>query len=103
MASKLRLSPLDISTHRRKDLIMRSAKKVIAAGVTALAIVALSKISLASPAVGLDPLRPWGEFQFGGVDSFASAGNPNVFSDGNNDFDLGDPPWTFTGSGFLIV
>lgn len=59
--------------------------------------------------------EPWGEFGFiGPVGSFAfrcipplpdpvPAGSNCIPSDGNNSFFLGDPPWTFTGSGFLIV
>jgi len=50
-----------------------------------------------------DPQDPWGEFSFGAVGSFAESGTGFVPSAGDNSFYLGTPPWTFTGSGILIV
>jgi hypothetical protein len=81
---------------------MQGIKKLITACLVAFAIMAMAKISSASPAVGLDPLRPWGEFAFVGLGS-TSVCVLCTASNGNNSFFLGAPPWEFAGSGFLIV
>ena len=79
---------------------MRGIKKLIAACVVALAVIAISKVSSASPALGP---QPWGEFGFGAPGSFADACPTCLASSGGNSFYLGTSPWTFTGFGFLIV
>ena len=49
--------------------------------------------------------QPWGFFGFGPTDSFAEECDAFLCapSAGGNSFFLGAPPWTFNGSGFLIV
>ena len=83
---------------------MEGIKNLIAYCLVIVAVLAMAKTSSASPALGdpPDPLRPWGEFAFNGLGdtSVCTACTP---SSGNNSFFLGDSPWTFTGSGFLIV
>jgi hypothetical protein len=91
--------------------IMQGVKKLITVCLVALAVMAMANISAASPALGdpPNPLRPWGEFLFGGVDSFADACSEStcVPSSGGNSFYLGSPPWTFSFAGdgilYLIV
>jgi hypothetical protein len=83
---------------------MRDIKNLIATIAMGFAtLMVTSNAAALSSATGTDPTRPWGEFQFLGVGTFASAGSPDVSSSGANDFDLGEPPWTFTGTGFLVV
>jgi len=78
---------------------MQGIKSLIAALSIAFTIVAVPTISSATAVVVGEP---WGEFGFAGL------GNTTVCvfctpSGGGNSFFLGDSPWTFTGSGFLIV
>jgi len=82
---------------------MQGIKKLIPALAFAFAVTAMpSSVTASSSAT--DPTKPWGEFSFGAVDSFADApGNQFAPSSGGNSFFLLTPPWTFTGSGFLIV
>ena len=85
---------------------MRGIKKLITACLVAVAIMAMAKISSASPALGdpPDPLRPWGLFGFDGVGTPAVNCLPTDCTQiSANAFYLGDSPWTFTGFGFLIV
>ncbi len=79
---------------------MQGIKKLIAVLAITLTIIALPTTSSASPALGP---QPWGEFHFGTAGTFAEACPPCLPSSTGNSFFLGIPPWTFTGSGFLIV
>ncbi len=76
---------------------MRSMPKVrrrIGEVIVALALA----LGVASPALATSALgpQPWGEFLFGGVGTFATAGTGAVPSSAGNSFYLGDPAWTFT-------
>jgi hypothetical protein len=81
---------------------MQAIKGIIAA--TAL-IFALILIPNSAAAISYEPPtgKPWGEFAFGGTGSFAEACISCTESSGLNSFQLGSPPWTFSGSGLLIV
>jgi PEP-CTERM motif-containing protein len=83
---------------------MQGIKNLIAYCLVVGAILAMAKTSSASPALGdpPDPLRPWGEFAFNGLGD-TSVCTACTASSGNNSFFLGASPWTFSGSGFLIV
>ena len=69
----------------------------------AFALLVMPNNSAASPATSDDLNTPWGNFSFGQPDSFADACTICGGSGGGNSFFLGSPPWTFTGSAFLIV
>ena len=71
-----------------------------AAALLFIIMVTPNKSAATSSATGP---QPWGEFSFGDVGSFADTGVGFVPSIGGNSFFLDTPPWTFTGSGFLIV
>lgn len=78
---------------------MPDIKKLIAAFAIAFTMAVVPTTSSATAVVVGEP---WGEFAFAGLGSTSGC----VFcapSDGGNSFFLGDSPWTFTGSGFLIV
>ena len=80
---------------------MSSFKKLITASLVMVAVMAMAKNSPASPALGP---QPWGLFGFDGVGTPAVACLPTDCTQISADaFYLGDPPWTFTGFGFLIV
>ena len=80
---------------------MSNFKKLIAACLVAMAMIASSEITSASPAQGP---QPWGLFGFDGVGTDAVACLPTDCTlISANAFYLEDRPWTFTGSGFLIV
>lgn len=70
--------------------------------VFAMALAILITLAINASAFPLSVGQPWGQFAFDGI------GDTSVCvictpSDGGNSFFLGDSPWTFTGSGFLIV
>jgi|GEM_PF-2958061 len=73
----------------------------------AFALLAAPSQSAASPATSVDPTTPWGQFHFNAAGTDAEGClficDPLFLSSGNNAFQLGDPPWTFTGAGVLIV
>jgi hypothetical protein len=79
---------------------MKGIKIIVSVLALALAFVATpNKAYALSSATGPEP---WGEFGFNGLGDTSVC----VFctpSAGNNSFFLGSAPWTFTGSGFLIV
>ena len=82
---------------------MQGSKTFIAGvAITFALIITLPNISSATAiSVG----QPWGEFQWPIQNSIfvgACDASCTPSSGGNSDF-LGDPPWTFSGSGFLIV
>ena len=78
---------------------MQGIKSLI--GALAIAFTTATVPTTAS-ATALVVGEPWGEFAFAGLGSTSGcvACTP---SDGGNSFFLGDSPWTFTGTGFLIV
>ena len=78
---------------------MQGIKNLIAALAIAFTTAA---VPTTSSATALVVGEPWGEFAFAGLGSTSGcvACTP---SDGGNSFFLGDSPWTFTGTGFLIV
>jgi len=80
---------------------MQDTKKLITACLVVVAIMCMTKISSASPALGP---QPWGLFGFDGVGTPAVTCLPTECTQiSANAFYLGDAPWTFTGFGFLIV
>ena len=80
---------------------MHAIKPVIAATALMLTLLITPDRSPAlSPATGS---APWGEFGFDGAGTPAVACLTCDPSSGGNSFFLLDPPWTFSGFGFLIV
>jgi len=77
-------------------------KTMIAVLAVMFALTVMPKSSAATSSA-TDPEQPWGEFSFGATGSFAAGCIGCDVSSGGNSFYLGTPPWTFTGSGFLIV
>ena len=80
---------------------MQGIKRLIPAFALACTIMAIPSGSAASSSA-TGP-QPWGEFSFGAAGSFADTGIGFIPSSGGNSFFLDTPPWTSTGSGFLIV
>ncbi len=81
---------------------MHGIKKLIAGfAITVTIMFALPSVSLATAiSVG----EPWGKFIWDAEGDFArSCIDPICLPDPADGINLGDPPWTFSGPGFLIV
>jgi hypothetical protein len=88
----------------KRNEIMQAINGIIAAGALMLALLVVPNDATAISSATGD--EPWGEFSFDApVGNFAADCISIICttSDGNNSFFLGTPPWTYSGSGFLIV
>jgi hypothetical protein len=82
---------------------MQGIKRMIPAFALAVALAITAMPTSSSAISSATGPQPWGEFSFGAVGSLANGCTGCDVSSGGNSFYLGIPPWTFTGSGFLIV
>jgi hypothetical protein len=80
---------------------MQGIKSLIAIFAITLTIIAIPTTSSASP---LSVGEPWGKFVFDEQGGFArSCTSIGCLPDPADGINLEDPPWTFSGPGFLIV